>query len=588
VIAVIKGEIMRTIEFKKLTILLCVSLFCVCAHSQTFQVTTTADSGPGSLRDALSNASGAGGGTITFANLSGPISLLSSLPDISGNLTILGNGPANTAVSGNRTNLIFNVLEGATCSISDLTVQAGIPPIDVSYPVYNGAKAIVNAGTLSVSNCFIQDNGSGSVASLLVGSGGISSVGSSVVLNKVVFSNNVAYGTSYTLSASNVRATNCLFIENRNGDQPPISVGGDSVFSDTTFTGNKASFGNGEGGGINAGGNLTLLNCNITDNFGDWSSGGIYFRGNNLTISNCVVSKNSTAERYGGIYALATNILIFNSTMSDNSEYDGLYRPGGILLNAWGYICLSGCTISSNWSSAGILSTLGTLYLTNCTISGNPGMGIDRSQGNSTVQAVNCTIAYNGIGVDNSGPGTFYALNTLIANNASNDFSGTLTSQGYNLIGSLKTNTIIVGSTNGDIYGVDPLLGPLQNNGGLTLTHALLTGSPAIDAGTRAGAPLTDQRGVVRQFGLGVDIGAFESEFWMLTNEVQITSISRVDSNIHLRVEGSPGWICTIQASSNLVDWENVFTSSNETGIWEFVDQDAGNHPNRFYRALTN
>jgi hypothetical protein len=145
---------------------------------------------------------------------------------------------------------------------------------------------------------------------------------------------------------------------------------------------------------------------------------------------------------------------------------------------------------------------------------------------------------------------------------------------------------IIVGSPNGDIYGVDPLLGPLQNNGGLTLTHALLTGSPAIDAGTRTGAPLIDQRGVVRQFGIWVDIGAFESQYSMLTNEVHITSISREDSNIHVRVEGPPGSICTIQASSNLLDWENVFISGNgPTGIWEFVDQDAGNHPNRFYRA---
>jgi hypothetical protein len=582
-----KAEIMKTIEFKRLGILLCAGLLGICAHSQTFQVTANADSGPGSLRDALSNASGAGGGTITFTDLPGPISLLSSLPDIGGNLTILGNGPANTAISGNRTNRIFNVLGGATCSISGLTLQAGIPPIDVPYPVYNGAKAIVNAGALSVSNCFIQDNGAGSYYSLLLGGGGLSSVGSSVVLNSVVFSNNAAYGFSSTLSAFNVMATNCLFIGNKQGDQPPIIVSGDSVFSDTIFSGNRANFnGNGVGGGINAGGNLTLLNCTITNNFGDWSAGGIYFWGNNLTISNCVVSKNSTGERHGGIYAFATNnILIFNSTMSGNSEYDVPYRPGGIALGASGYICLSGCTISSNQSSAGIFPG-GTLYLTNCTISGNPGVGIDRSQSSSTVQAVNCTIAYNASGVDNSGPGTFYALNTIIGNNATNDFFGTLTSQGHNLIGNLSTNTIIVGSTTGDIYGVDPLLGPLQNNGGPTFTHALLTGSPAIDAAARAGAPLTDQRGVVRQFGIGVDIGAYESQYGALTNEVHITSISRVDSSIHVRVEGPPGSICTIQASSNLLDWEDVFVSSNGvTGIWDFVDQDAGNHPIRFYRA---
>jgi hypothetical protein len=191
------------------------------------------------------------------------------------------------------------------------------------------------------------------------------------------------------------------------------------------------------------------------------------------------------------------------------------------------------------------------------------------------------------MGIENTEGDAFYALNTLIGTDELGDFAGTLNSQGYNLIGNLNTNMTIVGVTNGNIYGVDPLLGPLQNNGGLTATHALLTGSPAIDAGTRAGAPLIDQRGVVRQFGIAVDIGAFESEYWILTNEVRIVSISRAElGNIRLRVGGPPGSSCTIQASSNLLDWENVFVcGSNSMGAWDFVDEDAANYPNRFYRA---
>lgn len=572
---------MKTSDLTKLAVFLSVSVVCLCAHSQTFQVTTTADSGPGSLRDAMTNAIASGGGTITFSNLSGPISILSALPDISGSLTIRGNGPANTAIGGNRTNRIFNVLGGATCSISDLTLQAGIPPIYSSYPVYNGAKAIVNAGALSVSNCLIRDNGSGSSSSLLLGGGGITSVGSSLVLNSVVFSNNAAYGLSFTLSASNVMATNCLFIGNMEGDQPPVSVAGDSVFSDTTFTGNQANFGNGEGGGINAGGNLTLLNCNITNNYGDWSSGGIYFNGNNLTISNCVVNNNSSSQRYGGIYASATNILILNSTISAN-------EAGGMHLG--GNTTISGCTISSNRNGSsyfgGGVTASDTLNMTNCTISANTIAGVFCDFGNT--RAVNCTIAFNAIGVDNSVyPSTFYALNTLIANNGSGSskgFLGTLTSQGHNLIGNLNTNMTIVGSTNGNIYGVDPLLGPLQNNGGPTLTHALMKGSPAIDAGASDGAPPIDQRGVPRPYGPSVDIGAFESEY----NVLRFTDISRANStNVHVQVEGLPGSVCTFQASSNFLDWDNVFVSgSNSTGVWEFIDEDAANHPTRFYRAL--
>jgi hypothetical protein len=178
-------------------------------------------------------------------------------------------------------------------------------------------------------------------------------------------------------------------------------------------------------------------------------------------------------------------------------------------------------------------------------------------------------------------------LNTLIANNGSGptngDFSGTFNSLGHNLVRNLTTNTVVVGSTNGDIYGGDPLLGPLRNNGGLTLTHALMKGSPAIDAGTNAGAPLTDQRGVARPYGKAADIGAFESEY----NVLRFTDVSPINStDIHLQVKGLPGSVCTFQASSNFLDWDDVFVSgSNAIGVWEFIDQDAANHPNRFYRA---
>lgn len=574
---------MIAFDLKKFALLLSLALLCSSAHSQIFQVTTTDDSGPGSLREAMINASAAGDGTIVFTNVSGMIGLQSALPDINGTFSIIGNGQTNLSINNYRTNRIFNVLAGATCNISELTLQGGGPPLSgPPYPITNASTAIFNAGALSISNCFLHDNGAGSFSG--GGGGAIYSIGSSLVMNNVIFSNNLARPPS-ALWASNVRATNCLFAKNASGDSSPISVG-DSVFSDCIFYGNGAWF-SADGGGINAGGNLTLLNCTITNNDGDFSTGGVYFEGDNLAISNCVINNNYGHDYIGGIYARGTNIVILNSSICGN-EGDGNY--GGLKLDGNAY--LSGCTIASNtclFNSAGI-GNFGTLNLTNCTISGNtgewyPGAGIENY---GAVQAVNCTIAFNGAGVDNTEGGAFYALNTLIATNEFDDFSGTLTSQGHNLIGVLTTNTIVIGSTNGDIYGADPLVGPLQNNGGLTLTHALLAGSSAIDAGTRAGAPTTDQRGVVRQFGIGVDIGAFEFQYYALTNELKITAITRVDStNILLRVEGPPGSICTIQASSNFVDWENVFVSSDQaTGIWEFVDEDAANHPNRFYRAL--
>jgi len=126
----------------------------------------------------------------------------------------------------------------------------------------------------------------------------------------------------------------------------------------------------------------------------------------------------------------------------------------------------------------------------------------------------------SGGGIVNNG-GTAILRNTIVAKNnapAAPDVSGTFSSQGTNLIG-ITDGSVGFGGTDltGDSFNpLDPLLGPLANNGGLTLTHALLSGSPAIDAGTTPPCPSKDQRGAARpQDGDGngtqiCDIGSFE------------------------------------------------------------------------------
>ena len=102
---------------------------------------------------------------------------------------------------------------------------------------------------------------------------------------------------------------------------------------------------------------------------------------------------------------------------------------------------------------------------------------------------------------------TVTASNTLLAKNTHSyqpqppvpdDCFGVLTSLGFNLIEQISNCNVT--NTLGNITGQDPLLGPLQNNGGLTLTQELLAGSPAIDAGNNAVCPATDQRGVGRPY----------------------------------------------------------------------------------------
>jgi hypothetical protein len=231
---------------------------------------------------------------------------------------------------------------------------------------------------------------------------------------------------------------------------------------------------------------ITLSGLTITQGC---CSGGVFNEGSStLSITGCTITGNHDC----GIYNYSTGTVnITNSTLSGNSANLG----GGIRNGSTGTVNLTNSTISDNsaGSAGGGIANFGTLTITNGTISANSAGG-------------------DGGGIYNNSGNTVNGKNSIIAKNTSStsfgpDFNGILTSQGYNLIGNTSGMTI-TGTTTGNQLNVDPLLGPLQNNGGPTLTQALLLGSTAIDAGNDATAPPTDQRGFSRS---GVsDIGAFE------------------------------------------------------------------------------
>jgi len=158
----------------------------------------------------------------------------------------------------------------------------------------------------------------------------------------------------------------------------------------------------------------------------------------------------------------------------------------------------------------------GSLALTNVTISGNNGGGVSATSGQVTFS----TIANNTV-CGATGGATF--RDTIIAGNAPElggvDCTGTLVSAGYNLIGA-TTGCTITGDPTGNLLDMDPLLGPLADNGGPTWTHALLAGSAALDAGVCTdieGKLITnDQRGLPRPGGATCDIGAYESQLQSL------------------------------------------------------------------------
>jgi hypothetical protein len=207
---------------------------------------------------------------------------------------------------------------------------------------------------------------------------------------------------------------------------------------------------------------------------------------------------------------------VTNSTLHGNRAGSG----GGIAnyhLDG-GMLTVENTTLSANtvlgWG--GGIHNLGAAAISNSTLSGNStdrgGGGICVEEG--TVTVTNSTLAGNSAGLYGGGTfGSFTAVNSIIARNPEGgDCYGPVTSLGHNLDSDGSCGL----TAPGDLPMRSPVLGPLGDNGGETLTHALLSPSPAVDPGDDASCPPVDQRGISRPFDgdddgtAHCDIGAFE------------------------------------------------------------------------------
>jgi hypothetical protein len=304
-----------------------------------------------------------------------------------------------------------------------------------------------------------------------------------------------------------------------------VSRTGELTLKETTVSGGVVRTGsppfNNGGGMANFGGTLTVLNSTIAGNSvdvflyygGNSGGGGVYNRGGTLTIANSTISGNS-AERGGGggVKNSSGTAVVLNSTIAGNAI--GSHHSGGGVYNRDGTLIVLNSTISGNNVSCGfgggVLNT-GTLTVLNSTIVGNN---------------VSC-----GFGaVYNSG--TLTLARTLVSGNYGeilNSYDGTVFANNHNLFG-VDGNAGVGGFSPGATDIVPPagvllpdILNPtLAHHGGPTQTHALVPGSPALDAAGPVcldanGSPLlTDQRGKPRLVdgnGDGTaacDIGAFE------------------------------------------------------------------------------
>ena len=306
-------------------------------------------------------------------------------------------------------------------------------------------------------------------------------------------------------------------------------------------------------------GSATVSGLTITKGNAD-QGGGIRNWGPTLILSNCTVTANG-ASYAGGIYNVGGVLTILGSTISSN-YVTALPGPGGGIRNWLGTLNVVDSAILSNsgGDGAGGIDSTGYLGLTNCTVSGNSANHPDPGDGGGiSVQGtgviVSSTICSNqaivGGGISIYGVnGQLTIMNSVVAGNHDHSLvpdvyapasRGSLVSLDYNLIGNTNGATI-TGVTTHNIYGKDPLLGPLADSGGPTPTHALLPGSPAIDHGSSGGLT-TDQRGQPRPFDFpayfdaddGSDIGAYE-----LQERAQTGPVFTVNSNDDVD-DGVPG-----------------------------------------------
>jgi uncharacterized repeat protein (TIGR01451 family) len=298
-----------------------------------------------------------------------------------------------------------------------------------------------------------------------------------------------------------------MTVQNANATNGAIQNGG-ALRLDNAAVVNNASL---TGGGIYNIGSLLVVNGRITGNTGANGGGGIYNFSGTVELVNSSVLSNTTSNAAtvggGGLYSIGTSVStasvsIVGSIIASNTTASG---GGGIYNDSASALVIRNSTISGNSAFEG-----GGIY--------NRGMMAGMDVGYATIANNTASTGVGGVQLVTGSTGSL--IGTIIAGNtgpAANDCSGAdLNSLGYNLIGN-TTGCSITGTTGTNVTNVAALLGPLQDNGGSTLTHLPQAGSPALDV-IPFSLPVcdlvvTDQRGVVRPQGPACDIGAVEAAF---------------------------------------------------------------------------
>ena len=482
------------------------------AAAAPFTVTNLADSGAGSLRQAVLGANAAAGAdTVSFApGLTGTITLTSGEIAISDPLVVNGPGIGVLTVDGNDQFRIFYIEKPAVAAPIDVTLQNLTLTRGRGFPEHSslglvGGAVFANGENLTILDSVISDSTTG-----LQQDPPAFACGGNVALS------NFAGVSGVTLRIVNSLLTGgtSLGIGGQSGGNLCV-VSAQLVLERSTLTGGFAESGGGlYGVSLVAGSSIVL--STISGNEGQSVGGGIaadsFGPMGDLTIESSTISGN-TSSSGGGISTNQTNLRILDSTISGNQGGD----TGGGVAGGSGSLQFTNSTVSGNHARLGggiffVGSSPGSLILRLTTVSNNTA-GL---RGGSLLAAIppvadvvqlDHSILANGAPEDLDGPGTTPA--TVTANDSLIEAPGTV---------------LVVGAHNR--IGVDPLLGPLASNGGPTLTHEPLPGSPVIDAGNPAipSPPPTDQRGAARIVGPAIDLGSVEKGLGI----VEVPTLSQI------------------------------------------------------------
>jgi hypothetical protein len=375
--------------------------------------------------------------------------------------TILDGSGHQVTISGGNLVQVFQVNNNVSLTLINLTIANGLSTNGYGGGIYNG-------GTVNAMNChFIANQAQGAWGGYygLPGKDGCG-------------------GAVYNSGTLNI--IDCSFAWNsaRGGK------GGEGIMTSYLPAGIGGVGGAGNGGAIYNLGLLAIKGSTFTSNSTIGGTGGFGGGGAMSLYPIDGGAGGMGGDGNGSILFNNGSASLVNSTFALNSSIGGAGGPGGggnqPAVPDYGY----GKTGPNGLGGSGfgaICDTNGHIYLTNCTLAFNSGTG---------------STAFGGLKISGG-----QLVNTLLATTPpGSNCLGKITDAGHNLSSDGSCAFTNIGSRN----NVDPKLSPLANNGGPTLTMALLPGSPAIDAGDNASAPPTDQRGVVRPSGVASDIGAYE------------------------------------------------------------------------------